>query len=101
MLQAESAYFAYISARALAAAQLRSVSEADTSLLAANVRHTSGVATIADVLQAQTVLAQAQLDLETDSGTVKTSHSNLATAMGLRADAPFELAMPSDTLPIG
>ena len=101
VLQTESAYFAYISARALAAAQLRSVSEADTSLLAANVRHTSGVATIADVLQAQTVLAQAQLDLETDSGTVKTSHGNLATAMGLRADADFELAHPSDTLSIG
>ena len=101
VLQTESAYFAYISARALAAAQLRSVSEADTSLQAANVRHTSGVATIADVLQAQTVLAQAQLDLETDSGTVKTSHSSLATAMGLRADADFELAQPSDTLSIG
>jgi outer membrane protein TolC len=101
VLQAESAYFAYISASALAHAQLRSVGEADTSLQAANVRHNSGVATIADVLQAQTVLAQAQLDLETDSGTVKTTHSNLATAMGLRADAEFELATPSDTLSIG
>ena len=101
MLQTERAYFAYISARALAAAQLRSVGEADTSLRAANVRHTSGVATIADVLQAQTVLAQAQLDLETDSGTVQTSHGNLATAMGLRADADFEVEMPSDTLSVG
>ena len=101
ILQAESAYFAYISARAVANAQLLTVMEADTSLKAAQVRHTSGVATIADVLQAQTVVAQAQLDLETDSGTVKTSHSNLATAMGLRADSPFELTMPSDSLAIG
>ena len=101
VLQAESAYFAYVSARALELAQRLSVAEADTSLQAANVRHASGVATIADVLQAQTVQAQAQLDLETDEGAVKTSHANLATAMGLRADAEFEITMPSDTLPIG
>jgi outer membrane protein len=101
VLQAESAYFAYVSARAVAGGQLQSVAQADTNLRAANVRHTSGVATIADVLQAQTLLAQAQLDLETDSGMVRTSHANLATAMGLRADADFEIAMPSDTLPIG
>jgi len=101
VLQAESAYFAYISARALADAQRLTIEEADTSLKAAQGRHNAGVATIADVLQAQTVVAQAQLDLETDSGTVRTSHSNLATAMGLRADAPFEIAMPSDTLSVG
>jgi outer membrane protein TolC len=32
---------------------------------------------------------------------VRTNHGNLATAMGLRADARFEVSMPSDTLPIG
>jgi len=101
VLQTESACFAYISARALALAQLKTVEEANQSYQAANVRHRDGVATIADVLQAQTVLAQADLDLETDSGTVKTSHSNLATATGLRADAEFELAMPSDTMSVG
>jgi outer membrane protein len=101
VLQTESAYFAYISARALALAQLKTVDEASQSYQAADVRHKDGVATIADVLQAQTVLAQADLDLETDSGTVKTSHSNLATAMGLRGDAEFELAMPSDSMSVG
>jgi outer membrane protein len=101
VLQAESAYFAYTSSRALADAQLETVTEAQQNLQAAQVRHRDGVATVADVLQAQTVLAQAQLDLETDSGAVKTSHGNLATAMGLRADADFEIARPSDTLPIG
>jgi outer membrane protein len=101
VLQAENAYFAYISSRALVRAQLQTVAEADTNLIAAQVRHNSGVATIADVLQAQTVLSQAQLDLETDSGTVRTNHGNLATAMGLRADAQFEVEMPSDTMSIG
>ena len=101
VLQSENAYFAYISSRALVRAQLQTVAEADTNLIAAQVRHNSGVATIADVLQAQTVLAQAQLDLETDSGTVRTNHGNLATAMGLRADATFEVEMPSDTMSIG
>ncbi|MFI5242796.1 MAG: TolC family protein, partial [Gemmatimonadales bacterium] len=101
VLQAESAYFAYTSARALAGAQLETVTEEEQNLQAAQVRHRDGVATVADVLQAQTLLAQAELDLETDSGTVKTNHGNLATAMGLRADAHFEIAMPSDTLAIG
>jgi len=101
VLQAESAYFAYTSARALAAAQLQTVAEEEQNVQAAQVRHRDGVATIADVLQAQTLLAQAQLDLETDSGTVKTNHGNLAAAMGLRADADYEIVMPSDSLPIG
>ncbi|MEP7067362.1 MAG: TolC family protein [Gemmatimonadota bacterium] len=101
VLQAETSYFNYVSARALVRAQLQTVAEADTNLIAAQVRHNSGVATIADVLQAQTVLAQAQLDLETDSGTVRTNHGNLATAMGLRADSKFEVAMPSDTMSVG
>jgi outer membrane protein len=101
VLQSENAYFAYISSRALVRAQEQTVAEADTNVIAAQVRHNSGVATIADVLQAQTVLAQAELDLETDSGTVRTNHANLATAMGLRADATFEVEMPSDTMSIG
>ena len=101
VLQAENAYFNYVSARDLVRAQLQTVAEADTNLIAAQVRHNSGVATIADVLQAQTVFSQAQLDLETDSGTVRTNHGNLATAMGLRADAAFEIAMPSDSLSVG
>src|SRR3569623_521599 len=101
VLQAENAYFAYISSRALVRAQEQTVAEADTNLIAAQVRHNSGVATIAAVLQAQTVLSQAQLDLETDSGTVRTNHGNLATAMGLRADALFEIEMPSDTISVG
>lgn len=101
VLQVESAYFAYTSARALSAAQLQTVTEEQENLQAAQVRHRDGVATVADVLQAQTLLAQAQLDLETDSGTVKTNHGNLAAAMGLRADADFEIATPSDSLQIG
>jgi outer membrane protein TolC len=32
---------------------------------------------------------------------VKTNHGNLAAAMGLRADADFEIATPSDSLQIG
>jgi outer membrane protein TolC len=92
LLQAESAYFTYMQARALVAAQILSVDDAKTNLEAAQQRHRVGVATIADVLLAQTTLSQAQLDLETDSGAVLTARGALATAMGLRADLPFELA---------
>ena len=98
-LQTESAYFAYMEARALADAQRVTVAEAQQSVDAAQQRHRIGVATIADVLQAQTVLAQAQLDLETDSGSVQTGRGALATAMGLRANAAYEVAPPTSTPP--
>jgi outer membrane protein TolC len=99
-LQAEGAYFNYQATRALLAAAQLSVAEADTNVVSAQQRNRAGVATIADVLQAQTLLAQAQLDLETAAGNVEVARGALAVAMGLPANARYDLAPVSDSVAV-
>ena len=99
-LQAEGAYFTFQAQQQLVTAARLTVAEADTNLAAARQRNRAGVATIADVLQAETLLAQAQLDLETTEGNLQTARGNLAVAMGLPPTAPFQLAPVTDTLPL-
>ncbi|MDB4915316.1 MAG: hypothetical protein JWM95_2960 [Gemmatimonadetes bacterium] len=97
-LQTEAAYFSYQAQRGLLDAARLTVATADTNLASARQRNQAGVATIADVLQAETVLAQAQLDLETAEGNVQTTRAGLAVAMGLPANAPFQLAAAPDSI---
>ena len=97
-LQAEGAYFNYQATRGLLVATQQALAEADTNLASAQQRNAAGVATIADVLQAQTVQAQAQLDLETASGNVQIARGALAVAMGLPANAPFNLVANTDSV---
>jgi outer membrane protein TolC len=99
-LQAEGAYFNFLAQRALVGALRLSAAEADTNVNVARQRNRAGVATIADVLQAETVLAQAQLDLETAVGFLEVGRGALAVAMGLPANARYELAPVSDSTPI-
>lgn len=91
VLQVESMLFTYLATRALRDAQIVSVSEAQNDLTAATVRRQIGVATIQDVLQTQTALAQARLQLATDEGNLLAQRGNLAFAMGLPANARFEI----------
>src|SRR6185437_4380891 len=58
---------------------------------AANERHRVGLATIADVLQAQTARSQAELQLETLEGSLQITRGALAVAMGLPANTPFDV----------
>ena len=99
-LQAEAAYFSYQAQRALLTATELTVAEADTNLASATQRNRAGVATIADVLQAQTLLAQAQLDLETAQGNLQTARGALAVSMGLQPNAPFQLAPANDSVAV-
>ncbi len=100
-LQAQSAYFTYQAQNGLLDAARMTLAEADTNLVSAQQRNRAGVATIADVLQAQVLVAQAQLDLESAQGNAQTSRGTLAVAMGLPANARFELARVSDSLAVG
>jgi outer membrane protein len=93
-------YFQYVTARALAASQETTFKEAQTNLDAAQARHDAGVATIADVLQAKTALAQAQLTLDGYQGQIETTRGALATAMGLPASTPFEVAIDEGPPPV-
>lgn len=97
-LQVESAYFNYQAQRGLVAAFRLTLAEADTNLASARQRNAAGVATIADVLQAETLRAQAELDLETAEGSFNIGRGALATAMGLPANAPYELAPTNDSI---
>lgn len=101
ILAIEQNYYIYLAAKALLAVQQAGLKEAEANLEAANVRHTAGVATIADVLQAQTAVSQARLGLISTEGQIKTQKGALATSMGLPADAAFEVVdeLP-DALPL-
>ncbi len=87
----EQAYTQYQGAKALLVAQKASVSEAQTAFAAADERRKTGLATVADVLQAKTALSQAQLNLQTVEGQVETLRGAVATAVGVPATVPVEV----------
>ncbi|MEO7963677.1 MAG: TolC family protein, partial [Gemmatimonadaceae bacterium] len=95
VLQTEQAYFLYQTANGLLAAAVATVENARANLAAAERRHEVGVATIADILQARTALAQAQLQRQSADGNRQGSRANLALAMGLVANATFDVAPDS------
>lgn len=91
ILQVEGAAFTYLSARAQRDAEKSAVDLATAALDAATERHRVGLATIADVLQAQTARSQAELDLESLEGSLQIARGALAVAMGLAANTPYEI----------
>ena len=101
ILLIEQNYYQYVAAKALLEAQETSRGEAEKNLDAAEARRGAGVATLADTLQARTVLSRIQLDLVTTQGLIQTSKGVLANSLGLSADAAFEIdaALPA-SLPV-
>ncbi len=91
VLQVESALFSYLATVALRDAELTAVKEAQADTANAEARLRVGVGTLQDVLQARTELAQARLQLVTLEGTLLSSRATLAAAMGLPANARFEI----------
>lgn len=91
ILQTQQAYFSYQSARGVLAGALATVETAKGNLGAAERRHEVGVATIADVLQARTALAQAELAAQSDDGLMQGARATLALAMGVQPNLPFEV----------
>ena len=88
---AAAAYFDYTAAKALLSAQQATVAQAETNLASAEERRRVGVATIADVLQARTALAQARLDLRTVEGNLLTTRGALAVATGFPATLEYDV----------
>src|SRR6266545_4202270 len=99
VLAVQGAYFQYLGTKALLAAQQTTLKEAQINLQAAQQRHQVGLATIADELQAKTALSQAQLALEFTEGQLQSTRGALALSMGLPANVPYDIALPSDTTP--
>jgi outer membrane protein len=100
VLQAEGAYFSYQASRGLYAAADAAVKTAEANLAAAERRHDVGLATIADVLQARTALAQSQLNLQTAGGNVQAARAQLALALGLAANARFDAEPDTGVAPV-
>jgi outer membrane protein len=99
ILRVEEAYYGYISTRALAEAEESTFKEMQSNLDAAEVRHKTGLATIADVLAAKTALSQVALVLEGIRGQISVTRGALATAMGLPANTTFDVELPPPELP--
>jgi len=93
ILEVQRGYYEYRAAEALLTAEESSLEEAKRSLDAAEARHSAGLATIADVLQAKTAVAEAQLALDTATGRIQTTRGALATAVGLSADTDYQLEL--------
>jgi outer membrane protein TolC len=103
VLGAEVAYYNYAGAVAMLEANRISLSEAETNLKAAEEKHNVGLATQADVLQAQTAYSEGLLSVQNSEGMVRIARGGLILAMGYpatrQANFTTEIAeVPSDTL---
>ncbi|MBN2430685.1 MAG: TolC family protein [Acidobacteria bacterium] len=100
MLEVLQNYYIYQGTRVLVASQESAVKEARTVLDAAKERHDAGVATIADVLQAEASLAQVQLVLQEVTRDLRIREGVMATAVGLPANANLRIAEFQPDFPI-
>nr|WP_277346288.1 TolC family protein [Solimonas marina] len=91
-LTVESNYYTVIGNAALVDANQQALDEAKANLDAAQIRHTAGLATIADVYQAQSAQASAQLTLQQSQGQLRVARGALATSAGYQPDMKLQLA---------
>jgi outer membrane protein TolC len=84
-------YYQLIGEQALVGAYLKTVVEDRANLDAASLKRHSGMATIADVLQAQSALAQAQAQWISAKATVLSDQAALAESCGLPPANPIPL----------
>jgi outer membrane protein len=97
VLAVQRGYYLYLAAKATLEARKATLRSAELHREAAEGRHDAGVATLADVLQARTAVAQARLAAQTVEGQIHTTRGALAAAMGLPANLPFEVEeLPGD-----
>lgn len=97
ILGVQQTYVEYLNARAQLEAAQSNLKTAQIAYDAAAFRRKAGVATIADELQAQTAMSQAQLAVDRLSGRVLALRGALATAMGLPANTPYDVGdLPAD-----
>ncbi len=97
MLQTQQSFYGYLDAKALLDAQSATLRERQANVDAAEARHRAGVATIADVLQAQTALSQARLTYESLEQNLRILQGTLATAMGVPVTTRFDIGtLPTD-----
>lgn len=79
----EQAYYRLIGNDALVRVNAQSLKNAETALEAVSKRRESGFATVADVYRAETLVAQARLNLTRSNGELEKSRGQLAFVVGL------------------
>lgn len=93
--QAVDAWYQWLAADAALQAGRESEAAAAETLRAATVRQRVGVATREDVLQAQTALSQARLNVLTREGEQQVARGRMAVMLGVPAGTPLALAEPA------
>lgn len=97
--EAVAAYYQLVIARGAVAAARESERAAEETLKAAAARVEAGTAVPAERLQAQTAYSQRRLERIRAEGEAATRQGELASLMGLAADAPLELAPAVELMP--
>jgi outer membrane protein len=99
ILNVEKAYYELHSARSEVVAAQADVDDTAKSLEAARQKFEVGLVSKLDELQAQSTYQDSLYQLESAKGDVKSARAGLAEALGLSADADFDIADPSGELP--
>ncbi len=93
--QAVDAWYQWLASDAALQAGREAETAAAETLRAATVRQRVGVATREDVLQAQTALSQARLNVLTREGEQQVARGRMAVTLGVPAGTPLALAEPA------
>jgi TolC family type I secretion outer membrane protein len=91
VLAVEQAYYLLLGLEALQGAAEQSLKTAQANLAATQQRRDAGLATIGDVYQVETTVAQARLNSQQVQGQVAAARGTLATATGLPVDTALTL----------
>lgn len=91
VLAVEQAYYQLLGLQALELATQQSLTTAEANLEAVKRRVAAGLATVGDVYQVETTVAQARLNLQQAQGQSAGARGALATAAGLAVDTPLAL----------
>jgi len=100
MLSVLTAYTSYIGNKALVAAYEEDLKDVEVALKAAKVMHVNGLATLNDVLLAQSNLEQTRTNLIQAQGAEKTSLLEVFIAVGLPADTNISVEDLPQKLPV-
>jgi len=98
-LRVEQTYYQLLGARETIVAGQETVKSVQLSLDVANARRQAGLATVGDVYQAETLMAQGRLQLRKAQGEASKLKGALCNAVGLPVNAKLELVPPEAKLP--
>lgn len=100
LFQAIQAYYQLFASNASLEAAEATVRSNQEALKAAAFRYEVGAAALVDKLQAQTALAQAQVNRQTAEGNARVALGTLANVMGLKPTESLRIEPPGSTGPI-